>query len=275
MLAEKLTEMHAHFGEKIIVVGHSKGGVDTQTALLHNNAERYVSKVITLGTPHHGSQLANLAYSNWAGWLAAIIGMRSEGTDSLQTGTMAHFRSITDPLVTQQSVPISTLSGKSIGSFGSALWFGGIYLNAYGTNDGAVTVNSSRLPYAPEFASLSLDHFAINQGHLVFPHLRNQLRNTKIAPSADRSTVETGHIVRGGEFSGAGEQPFFIEKGVNTVSLSILASEELTSAELISPNGKSHSVKVVQPEHEHSLFNGAIAHHFEVNSPEAENGLFI
>lgn len=269
MLAEKLADMYAHFGEKIIVVGHSKGGIDTQTALYHNNAESYVSKVITLGTPHHGSQLANLAYSNWAGWLAAIIGMRSEGTDSLQTGTMAHFRSITDPLVTQQTVPTSTLSGKSIGSFGSALWFGGIYLNAYGANDGSVTVNSSRLSYAPEFASLSLDHFAINQGHLVFPHLRNQLANVKTDVATERSIAETGTIVRGGEFLGAGDQPFFIEEGVNSIAVSILASEELTSAEFIAPSGQSHAVKTVQAEHENSLFHGAVAHHFEVNSPES------
>ena len=175
LLAEKIRDIYHHFGEKVTVVAHSKGGVDTQTALLHYGAEPYVKEVITLGSPHHGSELANLAYSNWAGWLAEIIGQRSEGTDSLQTGNMAYFRAQTDALISAQSVPFSTISGTSWGSFGSALYFGGVYLQFFGTNDGAVTVNSSRLSYARELASNRWDHMQVAQGHLVFPLLQAQM----------------------------------------------------------------------------------------------------
>ncbi len=270
LLAEKLAEMNQHFGEKVIIVGHSKGGVDAQAALIHYNAEQYVSNVVTLGTPHHGSQLANLAYSNWAGWLAEIIGMRSEGTDSLQTGTMANFRAQTDAKVTSRSVPFATLSGKSWGSFGSSLYFGGAYLQFYGTNDGAVTVTSSRLPYAPEIASLSLDHFDIAIGHRVFPHIRNQFTATAAQTETENLVNEVSNqIVRGGEFSETGEQRFFIEEGVSSSTVSLLTSTELTNTELVSPSGNIIPLSSVQPEHEESIFNGAVAHHFEMKQPES------
>ena len=50
LLAEKLKEIYDVFGRKLIVIGHSKGGVDTQSALVYHNAHPYVEKVITLGS---------------------------------------------------------------------------------------------------------------------------------------------------------------------------------------------------------------------------------
>lgn len=267
MLANKLAEMYNHFGEKMIVVGHSKGGVDIQTALLHYGAERYVSKVFTLGTPHHGSQLANLAYSNWAGWLAGIIGMRSPGTDSLRTGTMAAFRNQTDRLVGAHSVPFQTLSGRSWGSFGTSLYFGGVYLNSYGTNDGAVTVDSSRLSYANELASLSLDHYAIAEGHRVFRYLQPRLANNE--QMVETRQADYGTIIRGGELNGTATQPFQLEDEIQTVTFSVLAHESLENVTFISPNGDEHPVEAIEKEHEQSIFAGAYSHFIELDQPES------
>lgn len=196
--------------------------------------------------------------------------MRSEGTDSLQTGTMANFRAQTDARVNSRSVPFATLSGKSWGSFGSSLYFGGAYLQFYGTNDGAVTVNSSRLPYAAEIASLSLDHFDIAIGHRVFPHIRNQFTVNATQTETENLINEVSNqIVRGGEFSETGEQRFLIEEGVSSGIVSILTSNELTTAELVSPSGDVIPSSSVQAEHQESIFNGAVAHHFELNQPES------
>ncbi len=267
MLANKLKEMYDHFGEKIVIVGHSKGGVDTQTALLHYDAEQYVEEVFTLGTPHHGSQLANLAYSNWAGWLAGIIGMRSPGTDSLRTGTMAHFRNQTDQLVSANSVPFQTLSGRSWGSFGTSLYFGGLYLSGYGKNDGAVTVDSSRLSYANEFASLSLDHYAIAEGHRVFHYLQPQLANE--IEKADSSSSDTGMIVRGGELAGETVQSFQLEKDIDKVTFSVLAHEKMPAMQLVSPDGVETSIQATEKEHAQSMFAGAYSHFIELDQPES------
>lgn len=64
LLADKIKVISNHFGKKLIVIAHSKGGVDTQTTLVYNRAAPYVQRVITLSSPHYGSQLADLAYSS-------------------------------------------------------------------------------------------------------------------------------------------------------------------------------------------------------------------
>ncbi|XBO85824.1 alpha/beta hydrolase [Bacillus licheniformis] len=51
LLASKLRDMYEHFGRKMILVSYSKGGIDTQSALIFHDAYRYVEQVITLGTP--------------------------------------------------------------------------------------------------------------------------------------------------------------------------------------------------------------------------------
>ena len=55
LLAQKLEEIYNHFGKKVNIVAHSKGGIDTQAALVEYGANRFVGNVITLSTPHHGS----------------------------------------------------------------------------------------------------------------------------------------------------------------------------------------------------------------------------
>ena len=96
LLAQKIKEIYQYFGEKIVVVAHSKGGLDTQVALVHYGADPYIERMITLATPFYGSQLADLAYSRWGSWLADILGSKNEATYSLQTGYMNRFRSETD-----------------------------------------------------------------------------------------------------------------------------------------------------------------------------------
>ena len=88
LLAEKLKDIYQYFNEKVVVVAHSKGGIDTQAALVHYGASPYVSRVLTLSSPHHGSELADLAYSKWAGWLTDALKSKSKAVFSLQTAYM-------------------------------------------------------------------------------------------------------------------------------------------------------------------------------------------
>lgn len=169
MLAAKLREIYQYFGRKVILVSYSKGGIDSQSALIHHNAYHYVERVITLGTPHHGSQLADLAYSNWAGWLADILGQKNDAVYSLQTGFMKSFRDQTDNHPNRLKTKYFTLAGNKIGGFGSVLFFGGVYLNMFGENDGAVTEKNARLPYATNLDTGKWDHFSIIKGNLTFP----------------------------------------------------------------------------------------------------------
>ncbi|MFD1888142.1 alpha/beta fold hydrolase [Paenibacillus wenxiniae] len=170
LLAAKIKEISQRYGgKKIVIIAHSKGGVDTQAALVRYNAYPYVSRVITLSTPHHGSELADLAYSSWAGWLADLVGSQSPGTSSLQTSYMQYFRSEMDKDPDVNKVPFYTMSGdKWSGSGKAAYTFGGAYLSVFGSNDGVVTTASAQLPGATLIRSGSWNHATVRTGSYTF-----------------------------------------------------------------------------------------------------------
>lgn len=170
LLAQMLERISAHFGgEKVNIVAHSKGGVDTQVAVTHYNAHRFVDKIITIASPHHGSHLANLLYSWYGKWLSSVVGARGKGTYELQTGNMEHFRRAMDlhPNIVKNTY--YTASGTSWGPMPSILWCGGLYLSQYGENDGLVIEKSTRLPYAKHlFKEAGFDHALLQKGSAIW-----------------------------------------------------------------------------------------------------------
>jgi triacylglycerol lipase len=272
MLASMLGEIYEYFGEKpLVLVTHSKGGVDAQSALVHYGANEYVSNVFTLSSPHHGSQLADLAYSNWAGWLAEIIGGRNDGTYSLQTGQMAYYRSLTDSHTDHRRNPIYTLAGTSWGGFGGALYWGGLYLRQFGQNDGAVTVSSSRLNYATEIAVGDWDHFLIANGRATFdffkPFLSTDHQENEGATPNMELEKGSGTILRGGPGKGNVKEVIPVEDDVEAVTFSYLSDMPLDDLSLMSPSGKSYSFNDVTEMH--GEFFGAWQHIASVANPEA------
>jgi len=60
-VAEKVSEIRAITGaEKVILVGHSMGGLVSRAYLYQLGGHAFVEKLITLGSPHQGTVLANL-----------------------------------------------------------------------------------------------------------------------------------------------------------------------------------------------------------------------
>lgn len=125
LLASMLGEISRHFnGQEVNIIAHSKGGPDTQAALIHYGAHSYVGRVITLGSPHYGSELADLSYSWYAGWLGELLGQNDPGTYSLQVGEMAKFRSATDSNSNRSKNKYYTVAGTNKGPALSALSLG-------------------------------------------------------------------------------------------------------------------------------------------------------
>lgn len=273
VLKQKFEEIYRHFGnKKLVVVAHSKGGIDTQNALVHQGAYPYVSNLITLSSPHHGSQLADLAYSSWTSWLTGILGSQNDATYSLQTGYMKNYRAQTDSHANRLKNPIYTFGGTSWGSFGSALYFGGVYLNSYGSNDGAVTVTSSRLPYGREVRVGSWDHSTVKSSatfNLFKPYLTTTqaLSASKISALEAVQHEESSNIYRGGEFTSSAVQEFTVEESATKIEVDWLSEQKMNDIELVSPTGKVYK-KAVRTIDE-GVFKGAHHHMFQVSSPEA------
>ncbi|MPQ24296.1 esterase/lipase family protein [Bacillus paralicheniformis] len=268
MLAAKLREIYQHFGRKVILVSYSKGGIDSQSALIHHNAYHYVERVITLGTPHHGSQLADLAYSSWAGWLTDILGQKNDAVYSLQTGFMKSFRDQTDNHPNRSKTKYFTLAGNKIGGFGSVLFFGGVYLNMFGENDGAVTEKNARLPYATNLNTGKWDHFSIIKGHLTFPVFMPLL--TVQAYANETAAIKENQsypFIRGGENHGLREEEFAVEKGVKEITVHWLSNHSSGNIKLTDPHGKP--LKDFSIARTADVFEGGFVHSAAIKNPAA------
>ncbi|MFA6072278.1 MAG: alpha/beta fold hydrolase [Janthinobacterium sp.] len=90
-----------------IIVAHSMGGLVARAWLRHYGAAR-VARIITIGTPHHGTALANLAAGANArqmsridgapsGWLAQLAASETPETRALITSMYSHHDNIVAP----------------------------------------------------------------------------------------------------------------------------------------------------------------------------------
>ncbi|WP_044022890.1 esterase/lipase family protein [Bacillus sp. SG-1] len=280
LINNRIRDIYHSFGQKkLVIIAHSKGGIDAQNALVQYGAHPYVSNLITLSTPHHGSQLADLAYSSWAGWLAGILGSKNDAVYSLQTGYMKNYRPQIDSHINWSKNPVYTLAGTSWGSFGSSLYWGGLYLRAYGSNDGAVTVANSRLPYATEVSVGKWNHTTVREAG-TFPYFRPYLttstkqfasssyqENLTALETMEQEPAAVAALHRGGEFENAVIETFQVEENVAKLDLDWLSDKKTKDLQLVSPSGD------VYHHFDHSMddgiFQGGHHHSFQIATPEA------
>ena len=103
-----IAELCARTGsDRVILVAHSMGGLVARAWLRHYGAAR-VARIITIGTPHHGTALANLAAGANArqmsridgapsGWLAQLAASEAPETRALITSMYSHHDNIVAP----------------------------------------------------------------------------------------------------------------------------------------------------------------------------------
>ncbi|MEL3972500.1 hypothetical protein AAEO50_09425 [Rossellomorea oryzaecorticis] len=272
LLAGKLGEISGHFKKKVVIVAHSKGGIDAQTAIVYHGASRYVKRVITLSTPHHGSELADLAYSRWADWLTETLGNRSDAVFSLQTGYMKAYRNRTDAAADRQATRFYTFGGTGWGSMGSELFWGGLYLSRFGASDGAVTVKSSRLPYGQEVMVDDWTHKTIKQGEEIFPYVEKLVMEEvdEIPVSAlqvsDEEEVQTSVLHKGGRYTGVLRERFLVEDGVDKITVDWVSSFREASLLLKGPGGRTYTSFVTTGD-ETGFFPNAFHHSLMVDKP--------
>lgn len=80
--------------DRIDVIAHSLGGLDARYALTHLGLARRVRSLVTVGTPHRGSPLADLARNGPFGFarrLVGALGLPLEALEWLGTDALATF----------------------------------------------------------------------------------------------------------------------------------------------------------------------------------------
>lgn len=285
LLTQLLDRIAAHFGvSQVTVVAHSKGGVDANAASVHYGAAPRINRVVTLGTPHWGTPLADMAYSTWTWWLAALLGENTDATYVMRTGYMDWFRSVTDNR--DPSVPYYTLSGYKCGPFLSALWYGCVAIG--GEDDGVVPIWSARKPGGIHLKTGYWDHDEIRMGSRTWATFSPQIRTAALpevlAEGAALAAAKGGPtgdgtpgrqamgnvILRGGEVTGtAAGQPFPVESGVRKVTFMFYASGPDFVATLTGPDGALHEVTMQGQVDASEIFGGAWVGAIEVDDPAA------
>ncbi len=105
--------------DKVIVIGHSQGGIDARWAAAHDSA--HVAAVVTIGTPHRGSPIADVATAiapgdssaalNALGTLFGLSDTSFVGAlDSLTTAGSSAFNA---EIVDVPGIPYYSVAGRS------------------------------------------------------------------------------------------------------------------------------------------------------------------
>jgi len=259
LLRWQLGVIASHYGvDTLDIVAHSKGGVDAEAAVAHYGGSDLVQHVFTLGSPHHGTELADLLYSDWAGWLAKLLGLQDEATYTLQTGYMQFFRTLTDPKEAAQDVIYYRAAGTDTGPKFSGLWLSGLYLSLFGPNDGAVTVVNTELPVARTLFVQPYHHLNIFLGHTALPWIDGALNGEPpyhyqlylpllTASATPEPPSRSQVILRGGRLTGTVTQTIPIESGALKVTFDLMLPSDTVTATLTAPDALPRSLEVVPP----------------------------
>ena len=148
--------------ERIDLIAHSLGGLDARYALTHLGLARRVRSLVTVGTPHRGTPLADLALAgplDWARRLVGVFGMPLEAVKWLGTEALAEFNAhvVDVPGVRYACVVGGMHRADSIVPL--ALIPAHAYLRRVaGPNDGLVPIASQY--WGETLAEIEADHFA-------------------------------------------------------------------------------------------------------------------
>ncbi len=161
--AAKLVELvRALPHDRIDLIAHSLGGLDARYALSKLGLAERVRSLVTIGTPHRGSPIADLVLSapfGWAHRLLKTIGMPLEAVDWLSTSALEKFNAeITDHPDVRYACVVGGMHRDD-----SVIPLPLIPAHAYlrrtsGVNDGLVPVTSQY--WGETLAEIEADHFA-------------------------------------------------------------------------------------------------------------------
>jgi triacylglycerol lipase len=115
--------------DRIVIVAHSMGGLATRAYLRDHGSER-IAKVITLGTPHRGTGLANFGAGpnsrqmRWTGnaktgtpseWLRALAASENDAIRALFVSIYSHHDNIVSPQTSSHLAGATNIEFNGIG----------------------------------------------------------------------------------------------------------------------------------------------------------------
>jgi triacylglycerol lipase len=148
--------------ERVNLIAHSMGGLDARYAIAKLGLADKIASLVTIGTPHHGTPLADLGQIGAALTARALVkrlGLSSDSLDWLTPAKMATFNVeiADDPRVAYASVVCR--AGQRLWSRNPLLSASHAYVRKVaGTNDGLVPAWSQR--WGRMLCEIQADHWA-------------------------------------------------------------------------------------------------------------------
>jgi len=147
---------------RIDLIAHSLGGLDARYALAHLGLARRVRSLVTIGTPHRGTPIADLATRgplHWARKLLGAVGLPMEAVEWLSTESLARFnREVPDVPGVRYACVVGGLRARR-----PRMPLPLVPVHAYlrriaGANDGLVPMSSQY--WGETLAEIEADHWA-------------------------------------------------------------------------------------------------------------------
>jgi triacylglycerol lipase len=158
ILVEKIASL-PH--DRVDIIAHSLGGLDARYAITHLGLANKVRALVTIGTPHRGTPLADLATKGpltLARKAIAAIGMPMHGIDWLSTAALARFNDqVPDVASVRYACVVGGVRDPST-PISIALTPVHAYLRRIaGANDGIVPISSQY--WGETLAEIEADHW--------------------------------------------------------------------------------------------------------------------
>ena len=235
ILRQRLQSIASYFGvSRVNVMAHSKGGLDTQTAIVHYGAYPYVQSYIAFGSPFGGTDLADHACSWYGFWLWQC----NDATWSMRTGYMSYVRSITDGRAENNYVSAYAARGSKCD------WYNPACGLISGPDDGVVPTWSAWANGVDSHISDrgDLRHNEVHQTQRynsawIFSYLGSgTLRPTGEIPQPELLFPRSDYTLRGGPLQPGTVERVTVEPGLEAVTFS-LVTNGAAQVTLVAPDG--------------------------------------
>ncbi len=201
VLNAALPVIAARFGvQKMYLIGHSKGGVDIQAALLDPSIAAHAKAVFTISTPNQGTRLADWAFQNPA--IGQPLNLLSDAVADLRTASMQAFRAAADPVLGASGIPFYTTSGDTYqGDLLTAI--SGAILKSLTPgvtkdtfNDGLVNVGDARLPpnFAADLGPIRANHLDVDSGSVSLSRIAGRIQGLETASGEFEKVAGNGFL---------------------------------------------------------------------------------
>src|SRR5689334_6426850 len=148
--------------ERIDLIAHSLGGLDARFALAHLGLARRVRSLVTVGTPHRGTPLADLVLKGPIGWAHGVLralGLPTEAIAWLGTEALERFnREVRDAPGVRYACVVGGVRRAETPVSLPLVPAHAFLRRASGANDGLVPVSSQY--WGETLAEIEADHFA-------------------------------------------------------------------------------------------------------------------